>query len=141
MHDYNHAKRRTIGMRPADVTSTTRLTVYDNRSKVAKPPRYSIGDVVRTSKYKSVFTKGYHANWSPELFKIVDIKKVTPVMYILQDMYNNRILGGFYEQEIQKTNHPDVYLIEKVLKKKGKKLYVKWLGHLKKSWIHEKDLR
>jgi hypothetical protein len=43
-------------------------------------------------------------------------------------MNGKDILGGFYEMELKKVKHPDVYLVEKVLKKKRKKLYVKWLG-------------
>jgi ribosome recycling factor len=31
------------------------------------------------------------------------------------------ILGGFYEEELQKVKHSDIYLVEKVLRKKEKK--------------------
>ena len=36
--------------------------------------------------------------------------------------------GGFYEAELQKTKQPDVFLIESILRRKGNKMYVKWLG-------------
>ena len=36
--------------------------------------------------------------------------------------------GGFYEQELLKVRHSDVYLIEKILRKKGNRVRVKWLG-------------
>jgi hypothetical protein len=44
--------------------------------------------------------------------------------------------------ELQKVKHPDVYLVEKVLKKKGKKLYVKWLGFDKShnAWIDQNTI-
>ncbi|KAK9751736.1 hypothetical protein QE152_g4866 [Popillia japonica] len=47
------------------------------------------------------------------------------------------ILGSFYEQELQKAKHEDAYLVEKVLRRKGNKVYVKWLGFPKthNSWI------
>jgi hypothetical protein len=42
-------------------------------------------------------------------------------------------------EELQKTKHPDVHLVEKVLHKKGDKLYVKWLGFdsSHNSWVNK----
>ena len=60
----------------------------------------------------------------------------------MKDKGGNYIKGGFYTEELSKTKYPDVYLVEKVLKRKGKKLYVKWLGFdsSHNSWINEKDV-
>ena len=30
--------------------------------------KFKIGDIVRISKYKNIFAKGYVANWSEDLF-------------------------------------------------------------------------
>ena len=51
------------------------------------------------------------------------------------------IIVTFYKKELQKTNQKE-FRIEKVLRKKGDKLYVKWKGYNNsfKSWIHKKDL-
>lgn len=38
------------------------------------------------------------------------------------------ISGAFYNEQLQKVKFPDVYLLEKVLKRKGNKVFVKWLG-------------
>ena len=38
------------------------------------------------------------------------------------------MIGTFYEKELQKTN-PEKFRIEKVIKKKENKLYVKWKGY------------
>ena len=48
---------------------------------------------------------------------------------------------AFYEKELQKTNQEE-FRIEKVLKRKGDKLYVKWKGYNNSfnSWIDKKDL-
>ena len=56
-------------------------------------------------------------------------------------MNNNKIIGTFYEKELQKTNQQE-FRIEKVIKKKGDTLYVKWKGYnsLFNSWIDKKDL-
>ena len=49
------------------------------------------------------------------------------------------ITGSFYEKELQKTNQKE-FRIEKVHKRKGDKLYVKWKGYDNCSWIDKKDL-
>ena len=38
------------------------------------------------------------------------------------------IVGTFYEKELQKTNQKE-FRTEKVIKRKGGKLYVKWKGY------------
>ena len=49
--------------------------------------------------------------------------------------------GIFYEKEFQKTSQKE-FRIEKVLKRTGDKLYVKWKGYDNRfnSWIDKKDL-
>ena len=51
------------------------------------------------------------------------------------------MLQSFYENELQKTSQ-EKFRIEKVLKRKGNNLYVKWKGFdiSLKSWIDKKDL-
>lgn len=142
-NEYNRRKHRTIKMRPCDVTKNTPLirNVYAH-IKIAGARKLNIGDVVRISKQKTIFSKGYTQNWTTELFKIYKINISTPVTYLLEDMQGNPISGGFYEQELQKTKYPDVYLVEKILKRKGTKMYIKWLGldRSHNSWIDKKDI-
>ena len=59
----------------------------------------------------------------------------------INDLNGKEIIGTFYEKELQKTNKKE-FRIEKVLQKKGDKLYVKWKGYdnLFNSWIDKKDL-
>ena len=47
----------------------------------------------------------------------------------------------FYEKELQKANRQE-FRIEKVIKRKGDKLDIKWKGsdNSFKSWIDKKDL-
>ena len=56
-------------------------------------------------------------------------------------MSREEITGGFYEKELQTTSQKE-FRIEKVLKRKGHKLYVKWKGYDNSfnSWIDKKDL-
>ena len=56
------------------------------------------------------------------------------------DLKGEEIVGGFYENELQKTNQKG-FRIEKTIRRKGVKLYVKWKGddNSFNSWINKKD--
>ncbi|KAJ8933515.1 hypothetical protein NQ318_007239 [Aromia moschata] len=86
-------------------------------------PKFHIGDHVRICKHRSVFDKGYTPNWSNEIFTISKIKYTNPVTYLLSDAKSQDIRGCFYTEELQKVKHPDVYLVEKILKKKGNQIF------------------
>ena len=57
------------------------------------------------------------------------------------DLNGEEIIGTFDEKELQGTNQQRFW-IEKVIKKKGDKLYVKGKGYNNSfnSWIDKKDL-
>ncbi|XP_077270947.1 uncharacterized protein LOC143902117 [Temnothorax americanus] len=140
LSNYNRRRHRTIGMRPADVTPTVaeRLlrTVY-SRAKIAAPARFRVDDPVRVSKFKTIFEKGYTPNWTTEIFRIARVQRTNPVTYLLRDIRGEAIAGGFYEHELLRVSDPDVYLVEKVLRKRGNRVYVKCLGmdSSHNSWI------
>lgn len=142
---YNNSKHRTIGMKPADVNAKYEQillsTVYNN-VKISGPSKYKISDKVRISKFKTVLDKGYTPNWTTEVFTVSKIQRTNPVTYLLTDSRGQQIAGGFYEHELQIAKNPDVYLVEKVLRKKGNKVYVKWLGFdsSHNSWINKTDV-
>ena len=73
------------------------------------------------------------------LFKKINI--TVPWPYVISDLNSEEITGTFYEKELRKTNQ-DEFRIEKVIKKKGDKIYVKWKGYDNSfnSWIDKKDL-
>ena len=60
---------------------------------------------------------------------------------MISDLNDEEITGSSYEKELQNTSQ-EKFRIEKVLKRKGDKLYVKWKGYDNSfnSWINEKDL-
>ena len=47
--------------------------------------------------------------------------------YVINDLNGAEIVGTFYEKELQKTNQKE-FRIEKAIKRKDDKLYVKWKG-------------
>ena len=106
-----------------------------------KDPKFKVGDQVRISKYKKNFAKGYIPNWSEDLFAIKKVKNTVPCTYVINDLNGEEIIGTFYKKELQKTNQQEVR-IEKVITRKGGKLYVKQKGYDNSfnSWIDKKDL-
>ena len=70
--------------------------------------------------------------YTDEIFQIASVDKKIPVSYFLKDLNGEKIEGVVYRNEIRPVSLPNVYTVEKVLKKKidkatGKTLYfVKW---------------
>lgn len=141
---YNDTVHRTIKMKPKNVAKKHEKkllsTVYKrNDREYFRRNKYNLGDTVRISKYKHFFEKGYTPSWTTELFRINEINSLYPPTYLLSDLEGNPIKGCFYEEELQRTNYPNTYLVEKVIRRKGNKVFVKWLGFDKKfnSWIQK----
>ena len=109
-------------MKPVDVKSNT----YIDSSKETnnKDPTLKIGDIVRISKYKYAFAKGYTPNKFKEGFLTKKVKNTVPWTYVINDLKGEEIVGTFCEKELQKANQKE-FRIEKVIKRKGDKLYVK----------------
>ena len=139
VNEYNNTYHGTIKMKPVDVKDNT----YINFKKEVndKGSKFKVGNHVRISKYKNIPAKGYTPNWSEEVFVIRKVKNTVPWTYVINDLNDNKIIGTFYEKELQKTNQQD-FRKEKVIKKKGDKLYVTWKGYDSSfnSWIDKKDL-
>ena len=139
VNKYNNTVHRTIKMKPIDVTSDS-YAEY-NEDSHEKDPKFKVGDRVRISKYKNIFAKGYTQNWSEEVFVVTRIKDTVTWTYVNSNLNGEKITGSFYGKELQKTSQ-EKFRIEKVLKRKGDKLYVKWKGYNNSfnSWINKKDL-
>ena len=126
-------------MKPIDVTSDS--YTEQNEDFIKKDPKFKVGDHVKISKYKNIFAKGYAPKWSEEVFVVIKIKNTVPWTYVVSDLNSEEIAGSFYEKELQKTSQ-EKFRIEKVLKRKGDKLYVNWKEYDTRfnSWIDKKYL-
>ena len=105
---------------------------------IEKDPKFKTGNHIRISKYKNIFDKGYAPYWSGEVFIISKIKNTVPWTYVIG---GEKTTGTFYEKELKKTKQEE-FRIEKVIKRKGDKLYVKWKGYDNSfnSCIDKKDI-
>ena len=125
-------------MKPIDVISDS--SEY-NEDWNKNNPKFKVGDHVRISKHKNIFAKGYAPNCPEEIFIVTKIKNTVPWTYVINDLNGEEITGSFYEKELQKTNQKE-FRIEKIIKRKGKKLHVKWKRYDNSfnSWINKKDI-
>ena len=121
VNEYNNRVHRTTKMKPIDVIDDSHAEYNEDFNK--KDPKFKVSDHVRISKYKNIFAKGYPPNWSEEVF-VSKIKPAVPWTYMISDLNDELITRSFYEKELQKTSL-EKFRIEKVLKRKGDKLYIK----------------
>ena len=137
VNKYNNKYHSTIKMKPVDVKSST----YIDSSKQIndKDPKFKIGDIVRILKYKNIFAKGYVPNWSQEVSAIKKVENTVPWTYVIIDLNREETVESFYEKEWQKTNQKE-FRVEKVIKRKSDKIYVKWKGYhiLFNNWIKKR---
>ena len=74
---------------------------------------------------------------------IKDILKIGQKKFLLlvklKTKFREKIAGSFYEKEMQKTSQ-EKFRLEKLIIRKGDKLYVKWKRHDNSfnSWIDKK---
>ena len=139
VNKYNNRYHRTIKMKAIEGKDNTYIDF--GKEVDDEDPKFQAGDHVRTSKYKNIFAKGYTPTWSEEVFLIKKVKNTVPWTYVINDLNAKEIIGIFFEKELQKTN-PEEFRIEKVIKKKGNQLYVKWKGYDNSfnCWVDKKDV-
>ena len=119
---YNNTYHNSIKMKPIDVKSKSHAEY--NVDCNDKDPKFKIGDHVRISRHKKISAKEYGPHWSEEVFVIKKVKNTVLWTYVIMDLNSEDIVGTFYEKEFQNTNQEKLRT-EKVIKRKGNKLYVK----------------
>ncbi|GFQ87533.1 chromo domain-containing protein [Trichonephila clavata] len=133
-------------MAPAKVTRDSEPLIFKTLyGYTLKNPKVTLnrGDLVRISKAKKSFRRGYLPGWNDEAFKISKVYPSHPTTFELQDLKSETIKGRFYAEELQKISKrsDDYWHVEKVLKTKGrgskKEYYVKWKGFDNRfnSWV------
>ena len=132
INKYNNTYSSTIKMKPINVKSSTYID---------EDPKFKISGIVRISKYENIFAKSYFPNWSEEVSVIKKVKNTVLWTYVFSDLKGEEIVGSFYKIKSQKANQKD-FRAEKVIKRKGDKLYVKWKGYNSSfnSWIDKNTL-
>lgn len=152
---YNQSHHRMIKMRPIDVTKENETRVWMNLfgngdvlpKKGGKWPKN--GDMVRITKWKGAFDKGYQQNWTDEHFLVNDHIPSSDREYVykLRDYKHEPVEGTFYAKEIQPIKK-NAYYVESIVKERkskrgaGKEYLVKWKGWPSEfnTWLSEEEI-
>jgi hypothetical protein len=144
MEKYNSSKHSSLnGQTPDEVFAGVRTNIQViEPDKKKQKMLFAVGDRVRIARTKGIFEKGFHDNWSREIFIVTKALKTKPPTYHVKDSLGENIEGSFYNNELQKTQQPaDFGLVEEIVKTKGsgrnKQYLVKCLGLSARynSWI------
>ena len=95
-------------MAPLEVNNTNQENVWQRlygHESVGRP-KFRVDGRVRISKANRHFEKGYMANWTEEMFTIVDAPRSNRPVYGLVDWHGEKMDGTFYEPELQKVIVP-----------------------------------
>ena len=122
------------------------LWVYIPQGRV----KFKVGDLVRITKEKAMFAKGYEQTYSTEIFRVAKvIQRVPQPLYELTDIQDRHIEGQFYNYELVKvTVAPQTeFEIDKIVSTRNKngikQHFVKWRGYDEtfNSWINSTDIK
>ena len=139
VNKYTHIVHRTVKMKPVHVNPSMYIN-FNNESQ-SESPKFKVGDHVGISKFKNIVAQDYVPNWFEEFFVIKKVKNTVSWAYVINDLNGEEIFGTFYQKELQKTNQKE-FSVEKLIKRKDDKLYVKWKGYENyfNGWIDEKHI-
>ncbi|GFV27981.1 putative uncharacterized transposon-derived protein F54H12.3 [Trichonephila clavipes] len=122
---YNDSKHRSIGIAPSKVTQDLVPQIFKKLygyTMKKQKETLSVGDLVRISKAKKSFRRGYLPGWSDEVFIVSKVHQTHPTSVDLMDFLFSPLKGRFYLPELQLVTKrsDDYWHIEKVLKTKGR---------------------
>ena len=137
VNKYNNTYHSTIKMKIVDVKPRT--YIESSQETNYQDPKFKIDDIIGISKYKNIFAKSYVPNWSEEVFVIKKVKNTVSWTYVISHFKGEENVGTFYQKKLQTSNQKE-FIVEKVIKRKSDKLFVKWKGYYSSfnSWIDKK---
>lgn len=154
---YHNRYHRTIKMSPLDAEKDENqaklrgiyAAKYSKAEMKRKKPKFKVGDTVRISILRTNFSRGYHQNFTTEIWTVSEVLDNLPQpRYKVKDANGEILLSVLNENELVAfEKKDDVFTIEKILKvrkRKGLKQYlVRWAGYPEShnSWVLEKDMK
>ena len=95
----------TSKMKLVDVQQS--MYIDFNKQNKSETANFEVGDIVRISKYKNYFSKGYVQSWSEEDFGITQATNTVLRTFAISDLKGERVVGKFYKKNLQKTNQKE----------------------------------
>ena len=100
VNDYNNTCHRTIKMNPVDVKDNAYIDFGKEVNQ--KDPKFKVGDHIKISKHKNIFTKRYTPNWSEEVFVIREFKNTVLWKYAISDLNREELSEYFMKKTWKK---------------------------------------
>ena len=163
VENYNSRSHKSLGgLAPREVTTQNTATLWNrmyikelrrghtqdlqgqSRPKPARKFTLDKGQHVRISYAKNPFRRAYKQTFTDEIFIVTDryYKDGIPV-FKLTDMKHRLIDGIFYAPELQAVSKKEIWKIERILRKKGRQVLVRWKGFGQDfdSWIPKSSVQ
>ena len=108
--------------------------------QIKKIPKFKVAAMLEFQNIKTFLLKDILQIGQKKFLLLIKLKIQLLAIYAISNLNGEEITGSFYEKELQKPSQKE-FRIEKVLKRKGDKLHVKWKGYDNSfnSWIDKKD--
>lgn len=151
---YNNSSSRMLRMSPIQAEQPKnweRLADQHARNRAKrsklkkKSPKFNVGQEVRISLEKSVFTRGYDVSFTHQRYIVKEVIQHRKLpAYVLANEKGELVKGRFREHQLTAINTP--YYRGNVLKqrvRKGKKQYLmRWIGYPEEYdiWIDAQDV-
>lgn len=113
---YNRTYHTSIKMKPSDVSkqneNMVRETLYGKNDEILENDyhvrfSFKIGDYVRLAVDKTIFDKGYAANWSKEIYIICFLNPSNPPNYKIQTIEGQVFEKNYYKEQLQSVPERD----------------------------------
>ena len=147
--NYNHSFHRSLKRAPATVNDekseqeAVKALYGDLDSPLNSITfKFKLGDYVRIPVNKKIFTKGYLAGWTNDIYLISQQVPTNPPKYIIKDIVSLKEKPFyFYSQELQKVKKSEFpYDTLEILQEEGEQILVKKLNSSTQDeeWIPKK---
>ena len=148
---YNHRQHTKLGMSPLQAMKHDQNEFYDStigkHLKRKQRKRFErdysnikVGDFVLVNTAKKTFEKGVAPKWTRKVFKVINVDMSSPRL-----SYKLEVKGMFVSDQLQKVTDPtnQPLMIEKVVKRRGDQVLVKYLGYGDKfnTWVHKSQVK
>lgn len=141
LHAYNHSVHSSTGMRPVDVDSEAAPLVFEkmygvstHRELLLRGPTdtavFSVGDMVRIRYILTPMQKSYLPMFSDQVYTVSAVVPDHPHhMYRVKNWKGETMDRKYYAHDLLRVSKNVKYRVEKVLKRRGNRSFVKWIGY------------
>ena len=92
---YNNTYHHSINKKPINDDYSALTGKSETKPKA---PEFKVNDIVRNTKYKNIFSKGYTESWSIEIFVTDSVLKTNSWTYKIKDLNRVKIIVNFVEK-------------------------------------------